>query len=586
MSQQPTKSKAHRFWQTISLARPQWVRLSWGTLFLFLGSAMGLAYPQAIRIIIDQALAEGGQAIIDRAALVMLAVFAVQGLAVALRYYLFTVAGERIVAQLRIDLYIRIMAQEIGFFDARRTGELTNRLSSDTAVLQNTVSVNISMALRGVASVVGGMALLFYTSSTLTLVMLVVVPPIAIGAAVVGRQVRKLSKNVQDGLARAGEVAEETIAGIRTVRAFAQEQREAQRYDTEVMRSFSFARRRVLAVSWFQGVASFAAFGALALVLWYGGRLVLAQQMSVGELTAFLLYTVGVAMSLGMLASLWTDFMRAVGASDRVFDLMERLPMIPTSGGERPPSIEGRLQFDRVSFTYPNREDVQVLREVDLEIAAGERVALVGPSGSGKSTIASLIPRFYDPEQGIVKIDGRDLRELDPRWLRRRIGIVAQEPILFSTSIEANINYGRAASATREQIEAAARVANAADFITAFPDGYQTQVGERGVQLSGGQKQRIAIARAVLRDPRILILDEATSALDSQSEHLVKEALERLVANRTTLIIAHRLSTVVNADRVVVIDGGKAVQSGTHLELMEDVEGPYRRLVERQLLEG
>ena len=569
----------------MGLARPQWVRLTWGTLFLFVGAVMSLGYPQAIRIIIDQALKDGGQEIIDWAAMVMLAVFAIQGLSVALRYYLFTVAGERIVAQLRTDLYARIMAQEIGFFDARRTGELTNRLSSDTAVLQNTVSVNISMALRGVATVVGGIALLFYTSGTLTLLMLVVVPPIAIGAAIAGRAVRKLSKHVQDALARAGEVAEETISGIRTVRAFAQEQREVQRYDAEVMRSFDFARRRVLAVGWFQGVASFAGFSALALVLWYGGRLVLAQEMSVGELTAFLLYTVGVAMSLTMLAGLWTDFMRAVGASDRVFDLMDRLPHIPTTGGEQLSRIEGRLRFDEVSFTYPSRDDVQVLHGLEFDIAAGERVALVGPSGSGKSTIASLIPRFYDPSAGAVLVDDRDLRDLDPHWLRRHIGIVAQEPILFSTSIEANIKYGRE-SATRQQIEAAAQAANAADFITGFPDGYQTQVGERGVQLSGGQKQRIAIARAVLRDPRILILDEATSALDSESEHLVKEALERLVTNRTTVVIAHRLSTVMNADRVMVIDSGKIVQTGTHLKLMEATDGPYRRLVERQLLEA
>jgi len=470
---QPKNAGPHRFWRTISLARPQWKRLTLGTLFLFTGSAMGLAYPQAIRIIIDQALADGGQAIIDRAALIMLAVFAVQGISVALRYYLFTVAGERIVAQLRTDLYARIMAQEIGFFDARRTGELTNRLSSDTAVLQNTVSVNISMALRGVATVVGGIALLLYTSSSLTLLMLVVVPPIAIGAAIAGRLVRKLSKHVQDALARAGEVAEETISGIRTVRAFAQERREIKRYDAEVMRSFDFARRRVLAVSWFQGVASFAGFGALALVLWYGGRLVLAQEMSVGELTAFLLYTVGVAMSLAMLAGLWTDFMRAVGASDRVFDLMDRLPNIPTTGGARLSQMEGGLRFVKVSFTYPSRDDAQVLHDIELDIAAGERVALVGPSGSGKSTIASLIPRFYDPDTGAVLVDDRDLRELDPHWLRGQIGVVAQEPILFSTSIEANISYGRE-SATREQIEAAAQAANAADFIDGFPDGYQT----------------------------------------------------------------------------------------------------------------
>ncbi len=587
-SSKPPRARLARL---LSLAAPQWPALAVGTVFLLLGSGMGLLYPQAIRVFLDEALLEGNLAVVDQAALVLAAVFAVQATAVAARYYLFTVAGERIVAQLREDLYTSIIAQEVGFFDASRTGGLTNRLASDTAVLQNTVSVNISMALRSVVSCMGGLALLVYTSPVLTLLMLAVVPPITVGSVVAGRLVRRISRQVQDALAEAGEVAEETIAGVRTVRAFAREEQEVVRYRGAVLRAFELARRRTRYGAWLQGVASFFGFGSLAIVLWYGGRLVLNDEMTVGEVTAFLLYTGVVAMALGTMASLWTDFMRAVGAADRVFELIDRAPLIPSHGGLIPDHLDGRLAFEGVGFVYPTRPAVQVLSDVNLEIDVGERIALVGPSGGGKSTIGNLIPRFYDPLVGRVVVDGHDLRDLDAEWLRRQIAIVAQEPILFSTTIAENIRYGSGATngaveVAAEEIERAARTANAHDFVMEFPDGYETLVGERGVRLSGGQKQRIAIARAVLRDPRILILDEATSALDAESEHLVKEALDRLMRQRTTLIIAHRLSTVIGADRVVVIDRGRVLQIGPHAELMQQEEGLYRRLVEHQFVEA
>jgi ABC-type multidrug transport system fused ATPase/permease subunit len=321
-------------------------------------------------------------------------------------------------------------------------------------------------------------------------------------------------------------------------------------------------------------------------VLWYGGQLVLDNVMTVGELTAFLLYTTGVAMSLGTLASLWSDFMSAAGAGDRVFDLLDRAALIPLHGGTVLASVAGNVAFDDVQFTYPSRPDIPVLKGIDLQIAAGEMVALVGPSGGGKSTIAGLIPRLYDPNGGQITIDGHDIRKLDPSSLREHIATVSQEPTLFSTTIYENIAYGAGnATPSTADVEAAARAANAHDFVMSFPDGYQTTVGERGVQLSGGQKQRIAIARAVLRNPAILILDEATSALDAESEHLVQEALERLTKRRTTLVIAHRLSTVIGADRVVVIDGGRIVQAGPHDALMRSNDGLYRKLVERQFVQ-
>jgi ABC-type multidrug transport system fused ATPase/permease subunit len=334
--------------------------------------------------------------------------------------------------------------------------------------------------------------------------------------------------------------------------------------------------------STFMAVASFAAYSALAAVLFYGGLLIGDGELTKGALTEFLIYTLLVAFSLGGLSDLWADFMKASGAAERIFELMDREPAIPPRGGLELAEVAGRVDFEGVAFSYPARPDVQVLTGIDLSIRPGEVVALVGPSGAGKSTIAALLTRLYDPSAGRVLVDGHDLKVLAPDGLRRRIGIVSQEPILFSSSVAENIRYGRA-GATDAEVEAAARTANAHDFIRKFPEGYATLVGERGVQLSGGQKQRVAIARAVLKDPRILVLDEATSALDAESEHLVKEALERLMKGRTTLIIAHRLSTVKDADRVCVIDAGRVAESGPHAALMAE-DGLYRRLVERQFV--
>ncbi|HET6346398.1 MAG TPA: ATP-binding cassette domain-containing protein, partial [Myxococcota bacterium] len=334
-------------------------------------------------------------------------------------------------------------------------------------------------------------------------------------------------------------------------------------------------------IAFFSGGATFAGYSAVAIVLWYGGHLVIEHRMTLGDLTAFLLYTLIVAFSLGTLASLWTDFMRAIGASERVFELLERTPAMSEDVGAALDDVRGEVRYDAVSFTYPSRVDAPVLDSVSLHLSPGEVVALVGPSGGGKSTIAALLLRLYDVSAGSITLDGHDLRTLSPSWLRRQVGSVAQEPVLFSCSVADNIRYGKA-TATDEEVRAAANAANAHAFIERFPQGYDTPVGERGVQLSGGQKQRIAIARAVLKNPRILVLDEATSALDAESEHLVKEALDRLMKGRTTLVIAHRLSTVKDAHRVVVVEHGRVVQSGTHQALMAQQESLYRRLVERQ----
>ncbi len=567
-----------RLWE---LARQERRLIGVGTVFLVLGSAAGLAYPQAFRIIIDdQKLGDMG--VLTRDVQAMVAIVGVQALSIGLRMYLFTVAGERIVARLRKTLYARVLQQEVAFFDERRTGELMSRLASDTTVLQTTVTVNASMALRNLVLMLGGLALMYLTSPQLALLMLALVPPIAIGAVWVGKRIERISRQSQDALAASGAVAEETIGGLRTVRSFTREAAEGERYGAAVWRSFELSRLRMKGIAVFVGVSYFASFAALGAVLWLGLKQSMEGQLTSGELLQFIMYGATVGFAMGGMGELWAELMKARGSSARVFELLDRQPAMPVTGGARLPHVSGRIELRDVSFRYPTRPDVPALDHVSLVVEPGEVVALVGSSGAGKSTIAALIPRFYDCESGAVLLDGVDIRTLDPSWLRAHIGSVAQEPILFSTSIAENIRYGRD-GASDADVEAAARAANAHDFITALPQGYATPVGERGVQLSGGQKQRVAIARALLKDPKILILDEATSALDAESEALVKEALDRLMEHRTSLVIAHRLSTVRDADRVIVLEAGRVVQTGTH-ETLAGQEGLYRRLVQRQFV--
>lgn len=568
--------------RVLALARPEVGLLAMATLALLFSAGLNLAYPRLVGFIID-AVQEGGAAL-DDYALLLMGLFAVGALFTALRSYWFTVAGERVVARLRRKLYDSLVGQDIAFFDHHRTGELTNRLAADTTVVQNAATVNISMLLRFGVTAVGSLIIMLFISWRLTLVMLALVPVAVIGALVYGRIVKRLSRQVQDAQAEATEVAEETLAGIRTVRAFAREGVESARYGERVERSFDLARERARAAAWFGGLAGFAGYGAIGGVLWYGGILLAdpTSGMKVGDLTAFMIYTFAVAVAIGTLGTVWQDFMRAVGASERIFELIDEAPPAQLDG-ETLSAVEGRVGLHDVSFAYPTRPDRQVLHGVDFTLSPGEVVALVGPSGGGKSTIATLLARFYEPTAGRLTLDGQPLSGLDPHWLRRQLGGVAQEPMLFAASIADNIRYG-ALTATDDEVRAAARAANAEGFIDAFPEGFETQVGERGVQLSGGQKQRVAIARALLKDPKVLVLDEATSALDAESEHLVQRALEVLMEGRTTLVIAHRLSTVRNADRVVVIDGGQVVQQGSHEALMTE-GGLYRQLVERSMVD-
>lgn len=565
----------------LRLARPHLPTLAVATFALFVGSGLSLVYPQAAKLGVDDLLGAGEHYDWKLLGAGLVAIFVVQAFFVSLRYYLFTKVGEKVVSDLRTQLFSAILRQEIGFFDAEKTGELTSRLTNDTQVLQSAVTTNLSMSLRYLTQAIGGVVVMFATSPDLSLVMVVAVPAVVGFAVYYGRRVRALSRRVQDKLAESTAIAEETISGVRTVRSFAAEFQAREHYSNAVTEAYEAARVRGLVGAIFGGVVTLLGYAAVAVILGYGAHLVLTDRMTAGALTAFLLYTLMVSFALGVLSGLWTDFMKATGAAERVFHLLDRAPLVDTENGLQP-TLTGEITFDAVKFAYPTRPEMLALDGASFVIQRGEKVAFVGPSGAGKSTVAALLMRFYDPQEGAVHIDEYDVRALDPNTLREQIGVVAQEPVLFSGSVRQNVLYARP-DASDKDVERALRGAYAWDFVMSFPDGVETIIGERGVRLSGGQKQRIAIARAILKDPAILILDEATSALDVESEALVQSALEQLMEGRTTLIIAHRLSTVASADRVIVLDHGKVVEQGKHAELLQE-HGLYFRLIERQRL--
>ncbi len=567
------------FKKLMRLSRQEWPLLVYGLLFLAISSAALLAYPYTIKKIIDEAIVNKDQSQLNMAAFLALAVFIVQSVTSALRYYFFTLAGERTVKRLRARLFGQILGQNISFFDKQKTGELLGRLSSDTAVLQNALSVNISMLVRSLVQALGGVFMLFMTSAKLTVFILLIIPPLGFLAARFGKKVKAFSKRSQDALAASSGVAEEGLAGVRTVKAFAQENFENLRYHDRLEASFALSKDKISVVAKFTNLVSLVGFAAIVFIVWFGGKLVIDGEMSVGTLTSFLLYVITVAFSVGMLGSLWTDFMSAYGASGRIFELLEKSTEDLDAGKSHLDS--GKVEFRDVYFSYPTRPEFPVLTGVSFSIDPHETVAVVGSSGAGKSTLVQLLLRFYETNSGSILFDGIDSKSYSLKGLRESIGLVSQEPVLVSESLFENIRYGKPEADLNEVIEASKK-AFAHDFISGFPDGYQTLVGERGVQLSGGQKQRVAIARALLKNPKILILDEATSALDAESEHLVQKALEEQIGKRATLIIAHRLSTVKRADKIIVMQNGRVAQVGSHQDLIKENNGLYHKLVERQ----
>lgn len=585
---QPEVSELRRL---IALASPERWRLFAAVLFLCVSSAATLVMPFGIGHVIDiiyTTAKEGNMAErLQHFCLVLLGIFVCGAFANFFRIYLMQTSGNRIIRRLREQLFSSILKQDVTFFDKNKTGELINRLSSDTSIIGQSLTMNISDGLRSVLQAFGGVSWMIYTSPQLAAISLCIVPPVAIVSRIYGRYVQKITKDVQTSLADATQVAEERLANVRTVRAFVQEKKEVAAYNAKIDDVLHLSYKEALARGVFWAMTGFSGNIIILSVFYYGGIMMSEAQITVGELSSFLLYAAFVGVSIGGLSTFYTELMRGLGASSRLWELTDRRPLIPLADGLVPSKeVIGDILFRDVNFHYPTRPEALLFNNLSLSVPNGSVTAVVGSSGSGKSTLASLLMRFYDPSSGSIYLDGLDIRSLSPQWLRSHIGVVNQEPILFSTSIAENIAYGSLdpSSVTSEMIMHSAKMANADVFIKQFPKGFDTLVGERGIMLSGGQKQRIAIARAILKNPKILLLDEATSALDSESEFFVQEALERVMVGRTVLVIAHRLSTIKHADQIAVLDQGRIVELGDYEHLISISDGIFHKLVERQTI--
>ena len=552
-------------------------------LALAASSGATLFFPYAFRQVIDHGFARGG-AEVDRWFVMMFVVAVVLALATAARFYAVSLLGERVIADLRKSLYGHLLALDQSFFERTRAGELLSRLSADAELLRSVVGSSMSIALRSAITVTGSAVMLAVTSPRLAGLAMVGIPLIVLPIALSGRRVRGAAKDSQDRVADANARAGETFNAMHTVQSYAREPFERERFDVAVQRSLGAARKRIRMQSLLTASVIVLVFGAITAVLWVGAQDVIAGRMTAGTLGQFVLYAMLGAGSVGALTEVWSEVQRASGGMSRINELFGEQAALaaPARPLALPQPVRGHLHIEHVRFHYPSRPDSAALEDFSLDVAPGETVALVGPSGAGKSTVFLLLLRFHDPQAGRVCIDGLDLRDLDPAQVREAIALVPQDPVIFGTTARENLRYGRL-DADDAAIEAAARSAEAHDFLSALPQGYDSELGERGARLSGGQQQRLAIARALLKDAPILLLDEATSALDAQSERAVQHALERLMQGRTTLVIAHRLATVLKADRIVVMDAGRIVAQGTHAELMAQ-QGLYAELARLQLL--
>ncbi len=551
--------------------RPYWRQAVIAAIALLVAAGSVLAIGQGLRLVIDEGFANGTPAALDRALLLTAGVIVVLAAASALRFYWVMWLGERMAADLRCDVFNQLLALEPGFYTQNGVAEIQSRMTTDTALLQSVLGSTFSMALRNTLLLLGTLIMLVVTSPGLTALVVVGIPLVVAPMLIYGRRVRKLSRLSQDRIADVGSYASETLGGIETVQAFVHESTDRQLFDERVESAFATAVRRIRQRAGLNAVALMLAFAGVAFVLWRGGHAVLSGAMSAGELSAFIFYAVLAAGAVGVLSEVAGELFRASGAAERLFELLETEPAIraPATPVALTQPIAGQVSIEAVEFAYPSRPDMPALEGVSLTVTAGETLALVGPSGAGKSTLVSLILRFYDPTAGVIRFDGVDLRALDPTTLRANMALVAQTPVLFSGTVAENIRFADPA-ASDTQVEAVADAAHCLEFIERLPNGFATDIGPGGVQLSGGQRQRIAIARALLRDPALLLLDEATSSLDAESEQQVQAALAHLMAGRTSLVIAHRFSTVKNADRIAVLEAGRLRAVGTHDQLMQD----------------
>jgi len=540
-----------------------------------------MAFPKVLGDLIDSVNADDANTV-NTFTLLLVGIFLVTAILSFLRVYLFGYVTYKALALLRMTTYKHLISSPMSYFSKRRVGELSSRITSDIALLQDTFTTTIAEFIRQFITIPVGMFFLLFISARLTVFMIAVIPVVAIIGIFFGKYIKKLSKEAQDDIADSNTVVDETLHGIASVKAYANEFFEILRYKKSIDSSVNTSIKRALWRGVFIGLIMFAAGAAIVSIIWYGLHMVQNEVITLGELLSFAIYSALLGFSFAGSADLFSQLQKAIGATENLMDILEEVTEDITLEKTSTIKIEGVLAFNNVCFSYPSRRDIQVLKDVTFNVEKGKQIAIVGPSGSGKSTIAGLIFRFYDPESGNITIDGKELNDYELSQIRNQMAIVPQEVMLFGGTIKENIEYGKP-NATEEEIFEAAKKANALEFIESFPEKFETLVGDRGIQLSGGQKQRIAIARAILKDPSILVLDEATSALDSESERLVQEALERLMEGRTSIVIAHRLSTIKKADSIIVLDNGKIKEKGTHEELVKKENGIYKNLSTLQL---